>query len=148
MSALSSFLGDKLLGESGKTSVDTQSLDLVPVVALYFSAHWCPPCKLFTGKLRNAYNEINADSKRLEIVWISGDEEEDEFDDYFKEMPWLAMPFESDNCDIDREEVSEKYDIASIPQLIILEKDGSIRSASGKKEIEDHGAGAFNIWNA
>ena len=143
MSNFVDFLGDILKGEKGKTEVATTTLDNAPVVALYFSAHWCPPCKMFTGKLRQFYNEINADSKKLEIVWISGDEEEEEFDDYFEEMPWLAMPFEPED---DREEVSEKFDISSIPQLIILNKDGSVKSKTGKKEVEDHGTAAYNNW--
>ena len=143
MAALTSFLGEKLLGEHGKSSHETTTLDNVPVIALYFSAHWCPPCKMFTGKLKKFYNEINADSKQLEIVWISGDEEEEEYDDYFEEMPWLAMPFEPEE---EREDVSEKFNISSIPQLIVLNKDGSVKSKTGKKDVEDQGVGAFANW--
>ena len=133
MSNFKSFLGESLLSEKGKGNVETASLDQVPVVALYFSAHWCPPCKMFTPKLRQFYNEINSSSKRLEIVWISADEDEEEFNEYFEEMPWLSMPFDPSDL---REEVSEKFDISSIPQLIVLNKDGSVRSATGKAEVE------------
>ena len=146
MSSLIPFIGEKVLTEHGKSSVDTASLDNVPVIALYFSAHWCPPCKMFTGKLRQFYNAVNAESKKLEIVWISGDEEEEEFEDYFEEMPWVAMPFESDNDEIDREEVQDKFDVNSIPQLYILNKDGTVKSKTGKKDVEDHGVDAYNNW--
>ena len=142
MSAFIDFLGEKLSGPQN-TTVETTSLDSVPVVALYFSAHWCPPCKMFTGKLKKFYNEVNANSKKLEIVWISGDQDEEEYDDYFEDMPWIAMPFELED---EREDVNEKFDIASIPQLIVLNKDGTAKTKSGKKEVEDHGVGAFNNW--
>jgi nucleoredoxin len=29
----------------------------------------------------------------LEIVFVSCDEDQDAFDEYFKEMPWKALPF-------------------------------------------------------
>ena len=144
MSNFTSFLGESLLSEKGKGNVETTTLDQVPVVALYFSAHWCPPCKMFTPKLRQFYNEVNSSSKRLEIVWISADEDEEEFNEYFEEMPWLSMPFDPSEL---REEVSEKFDIASIPQLLILNKDGSVKSATGKAEVEQKGASAFDSWH-
>ena len=31
------------------------------VVGLYFSAHWCPPCRGFTPKLAEAYKAITAE---------------------------------------------------------------------------------------
>jgi nucleoredoxin len=30
------------------------------VVGLYFSAHWCPPCRGFTPNLVAKYNELKA----------------------------------------------------------------------------------------
>ena len=37
------------------------------VVGLYFSAHWCPPCRGFTPQLANYYAS-NLKAKGLEIV--------------------------------------------------------------------------------
>ena len=144
MSNFTSFLGDSLLSDKGKGNVETSSLDQVPVVALYFSAHWCPPCKMFTPKLRQFYNEVNSTSKRLEIIWVSADEDEQEFNEYFEEMPWLSIPFEPT---VLREDVSEKFDIPSIPQLVILNKDGTVKSSTGKTEVEQKGVSAFDSWH-
>merc|ERR1711915_49463 len=62
-------------------------------VALYFSAHWCPPCRVFTPKLIEVYNELKERGEVFEVVFISSDEDEDAFKDYYSSMPWLALPF-------------------------------------------------------
>ena len=54
--------------------------------------HNCPPCREFTPILAELYNEVNADGKILEIVFGSGDKTQEEFDEYFGEMPWIALP--------------------------------------------------------
>lgn len=62
---------------------------------LYFSAHWCPPCRGFTPVLAKKYEDWKkAGANNFEIVFISSDRDEASFNDYFKEMPWLAMDFE------------------------------------------------------
>jgi nucleoredoxin len=62
-------------------------------VALYFSAHWCGPCQAFTPKLADVYNELKDRAEEFEIVFISSDEDQETFEEYFKSMPWLALPF-------------------------------------------------------
>ena len=50
--------GAALLRKDGsRVSVDALQGKMV---ALYFSAHWCPPCRGFTPKLKAFYDEVNA----------------------------------------------------------------------------------------
>lgn len=57
-------------------------------------AHWCPPCRRFTPKLAQFYESNKSKFENsFEIVFISFDEDEDGFNEYFKEMPWKALPF-------------------------------------------------------
>jgi hypothetical protein len=57
-------------------------------------AHWWPPCQKLTPKFAKAYNEINDNLKnKLDIVFISLDKNEESFNEYFKDMPWKALPF-------------------------------------------------------
>lgn len=73
--------------------VDTKTLTTDNViVGLYFSAHWCPPCRGFTPKLVDFYNKFQ--NRNLEIVFVSSDKDEEQFTEYFQEMPWCALPFE------------------------------------------------------
>ena len=46
---------------------------------LYFSAHWCPPCRGFTPELAKTYAKLKADGKDFELVFISSDRSEDGF---------------------------------------------------------------------
>merc|ERR1711998_579251 len=63
-------------------------------VGLYFSAHWCPPCRGFTPVLSKAYTD-HLKANNLEIVFVSSDRDEAAFKSYYGEQPWLALPFTS-----------------------------------------------------
>lgn len=79
---LSTLLGEKLLTESkgGKKNTKTLLKDKA-VVALYFSASWCPPCKTFSPLLREFYNAAAKDNG-LEVVYVSSDKDVASFEDY------------------------------------------------------------------
>eukprot|EP00961_Rhodomonas_salina_P254156 3434805-Rhodomonas_salina.2 len=64
------------------------------IVGIYFSAHWCGPCRSFTPKLVAMYEELKAGGKKFEVIFVSSDKDQDAFDKYFGSMPWLALPFE------------------------------------------------------
>ena len=38
-----------------------------------------------------SYNKLKANGKNFEIVFVSWDKDEDEFEDYYKDMPWMAI---------------------------------------------------------
>ena len=65
------------------------------VVGLYFSAHWCPPCRAFTPKLADWYNKLKGGEigEKFEIVFLSSDRDEKSFNEYFGEMPWHAVSY-------------------------------------------------------
>jgi nucleoredoxin len=55
----------------------------------------CGPCRGFTPVLAEYYKK-NHDSKKLEIVFVSADQNDAKFKEYFAEMPWLAVSFDED----------------------------------------------------
>ena len=99
MATISSFLGEKVIKKiSGDEVIEVETVSFSgagKVVGIYFSAHWCPPCRAFTPKLAEWYNKIkngpNADN--FEIVFLSSDRDEGSFKEYFNEMPWHAVSF-------------------------------------------------------
>jgi len=60
---------------------------------IYFSAHWCPPCRGFTPKLAEKYEQLQKEG--FTIIFASWDQDSDAFNGYYAEMPWAAFPFES-----------------------------------------------------
>merc|ERR1712216_834196 len=74
-------------------------------VGIYFSAHWCPPCRGFTPKLAEMYNN-GLKEAGLEIVFVSSDRDQESFNEYLAEMPWLAVPFEKRDI---KDQLSKKF---------------------------------------
>ncbi len=78
----------ELFGESLKTKAGTASTEEALVgkklVGVYFSAHWCPPCRGFTPILAEFYNDVKKrDASNLEIIFITSDRDEASFNDYY-----------------------------------------------------------------
>ena len=49
--SVSKLFGTVLASRSGELVDTTGSLSSAGVIGIYFSAHWCPPCRIFTPKL-------------------------------------------------------------------------------------------------
>ena len=128
-SALTSLLGAKLASSSG--TVATANMLAGKIVGLYFSAHWCPPCRGFTPKLVEAYKK-HLKAKGMEIVFVSSDQNESAFKSYFCEMPWLALPFSERKI---KAQLSEKFGVQGIPTLVLLNSDGTLLAKDGRAKV-------------
>jgi len=109
-------------------------------VLLYFSTHWCTPCRAFLPKLIDAYHTIKTqDNDALEVVFISSDRDQDSFDELFAEMPWLALPF----GDSRKELLSRKFKVSSIPMLVAIGPSGQTISKEARDLVGLYGADAY-----
>jgi nucleoredoxin len=101
-------------------------------VALYFSAHWCPPCRAFTPSLVK-FRDENAD-KDFEIVFVSLDNSEDEKKTYITEMKmkWLTIPGAGSK---ESQGLAQKFQVRGIPALIVLRPDGSVVTENGREDV-------------
>jgi selenocysteine lyase/cysteine desulfurase/tRNA(Ile)-lysidine synthase TilS/MesJ len=126
-------LGPVLMSNDGKKLNTAGALKNAEVVGLYFSAHWCPPCKTFTPELSKRYVALKEAGKRLEIVFVSSDETARKCIEYHSEMPFLALPFrERDRKD----SLSEEFNVQGIPTLVLLDgKTGKVLNRQGRVAI-------------
>ena len=79
------FLGNNFVTKQG--SAGAEIFQGVGAIGIYFSAHWCPPCRGFTPVLGEFYNEVNSQGKQLEIVFVTSDKDDASFKDYYGSMP-------------------------------------------------------------
>jgi thiol-disulfide isomerase/thioredoxin len=102
------------------------------VIAVYFSAHWCPPCRQFTPALARVYSDMKAAGKKFEIVFVSSDQDESGFDTYFASMPWLAVPYESREV---KQRLGARFGVRAIPTLVLLYRNGGLITKDGRAAI-------------
>lgn len=133
-------LGTKFLAKS--ETVETSPLKENYITCLYFSAKWCPLCVTFTPILIDFYSEINIEEKLLEIIYVSRDKTKDEFEEIYKEMPWLAFPFGDSRI----KKLVDAHDVKGIPLLIVLKRNGEAATVHGKKDIMTEGYDVFQKW--
>lgn len=110
-----------LVDAEGKT-VDLATLK-GKTVAVYCSAHWCPPCRAFTPKL---VKFAPAMKEKLAVVFVSCDETKEKMFSYMKEtkMPWPAVPFKSAGG----QAIMKEQGVNGIPTLVVYDKDGKLLS--------------------
>jgi nucleoredoxin len=138
------FFGDKLVTADG-SEVSPDKL-AGKTVGIYFSAHWCPPCRQFTPMLVKTVNELKKDGKNFDVVFVSSDQSKENMLGYMTEtkMPWNALPFDSDK----KQSLASKYGVRGIPTLVIVDKDGKTVSINGRVEVMQKGTAAFEGWTS
>ena len=135
-------------------------------MALYFSAHWCPPCREFTPQLKTVYDEAKAAGKPFEVVFVSSDESPEGQAKYMTEAhgDWLAVRHDDPLREKLKEQYStfagrevEKFAAVSrkegIPTLIIVGPDGAelqmeknSACETGNSAITTQGVSIIDSW--
>merc|ERR1712141_736471 len=123
------FVGKELLTQSGKLVYAETALADKNVVACYFSAHWCPPCRQFTPMLKDFYEEAEG----IEIVFVSSDRSAEDMTSYMKEShgDWMAVEHNSAVAN----NLKQKYGVSGIPCLVVCKKDGTLVTKDGRAGV-------------
>ena len=99
MTNLTHYIGNELKTNNGDIVQTSVLMKERSFVGLYFAAEWCKDFDKFTEKLIFLQNEVPSDSQenktKLDIVVISSDKSEEDFDSYFSKLSvqWYAIQY-------------------------------------------------------
>jgi nucleoredoxin len=143
MPALTDLFGDTLATSDGSTISTTDALSGKKAVGIYFSAHWCGPCRGFTPKLAEWYKK-DLKALNFEIIFVSSDRDEDSFKSYHGEQPWLAVPFARRDV---KNALSKKYKVQGIPSFVIIDGEtGETITTDGRGAVSEDPTGKAFPW--
>ena len=124
------FKGHLVTLDNGRLKAfDVSTLKDVKYWAFYYSASWCPPCRAFTPRLVDFYNNFKKSHPNFELIFVNYDQTEDDMLAYMKtdEMTWPAVRF----SDIDDQRLAaKKYCGSGIPCLVLTDTNGKVLSDS------------------
>lgn len=141
--ALGNAIPSQLVDSSGK-AVSASSLQ-GKFVGVYFSAHWCPPCRAFTPALVK-FRDANV-GNNFEVLFVSADRSEGEKQQYIREagMKWPSVPGAGGPVQY---ELETRFHIPGYPTLVILAPDGTVVTSSGRDDIMNSPSSALAKWKA
>ena len=124
------YLPEEFDGKKGK--VKLSKVKESPLIGVYFSAHWCPPCRGFTPVLSKFYQVANKSKKKIEIIFVSFDRDEGQYKEYYDSMPWISFPFKDDK----KMKIAKDFEINGIPALLVFDKNGKLIDYDGRMSVQ------------
>jgi len=102
-----------------------------------------PPCKAFTPILAEAYMEWKEKGRSIEIVFISSDRDNNEFQGYYKDMPWLAVDLNNKDS---IKQLKSAFDVKGIPFFVILDENGNVIDNQARASVTNYGPSVIVNW--
>jgi nucleoredoxin len=102
------------------------------VIALYYSAHWCPPCRAFTPGLAKDYAKLAAAHPEFELIFVSSDRNEKAMEEY---MAWGSMNYPALEFGAkERNKTISGLAARGIPYLVVVDADGKELAGKGGED--------------
>jgi len=121
---------DILLRHEGTSNKEVNPVTIAgKIIFLYFSAHWCPPCRQYTPMMVAFYKQMKDLGKPLEVIFVSLDKSQKEFKNYFKTMPWLAVDYDSGLT----QDIAMRFQVSGVPSLRVISPSGKLIEADGTR---------------
>lgn len=139
-----------VIGDSFRRGDAVMNKDAITgkTLGIYFSAHWCPPCRGFTPTLATHYKAYKEKGLPFEVLFCSSDRDETSFESYYKEMvsqggDWLTLPWSAAE---QRQSLNELLEIQGIPCLVILDENGRVINKNARGAVGSDPTGEAFPW--
>ena len=144
--AVAELAKENLVLANGKSVKGAAALAKKKYIALYFSAHWCGPCRGFTPDLVKFRDNCVKKNLPFEVVFVSSDKGKDEMKEYMTgmDMKWPAIPYTSPL----REKIKSQFKVNGIPTLVILDGKGNVVSRDARWDVAMKGNEAYKRWQS
>lgn len=153
--------GHKLVNSKYEPVTSCIEIYQTPLICVLFACQWSSPCNVLIQDLIKLYEESNQGKKNLEIIQVTIDrdslpgegldltidevrkEEEMKFRNYISNKPWVFTVFNDDKNKV----LMKKFDISSVPQFIVLNRDCSVITYRGRQELAEEGYEVALKWS-
>ena len=141
--ALRGLFGSDLLTHEGKKA-DLADLN-GKIIAIYFSASWCPPCRAFSPLLVDLSDRLRAEGKPFALVLVGRDQSKQKALDYMEshKMTGYLIPPEADA----NKSLCTLYRVSGIPYLVIVDSDGNTIDSSARATVQSTPDSAWEKWS-
>jgi len=135
-------VGSTLNNPKGE-AVDARQVLSGKQVGLYFSSGSCPPCRDFTKRLKKCWRSVVDNGKDWEVVFVSVDRNEDEYNDYLQQLLWPGVPWRYKDI---RANLKRHFRVETVPALVMLDEEGKVITHDGREAVSNDEAGSSFPW--
>ncbi|GMS91280.1 hypothetical protein PENTCL1PPCAC_13455, partial [Pristionchus entomophagus] len=98
---------------------------------LYFSAHWCPPCRTFTPLLKKFYEELKKENAPFEISLLTKGNTQNKENRVPNWRHTSEFRLQSSLLQF----LSDKFGVCGIPTLVVVKPNGDLVTDSGEEDV-------------
>lgn len=114
------------------------------IVALYFGAGWCAPCREFIPDLRSVYEALRAEGADTELVFMSLDRSAGDMRRTMERahMPWPALDWRQ----LPHSPALRALASRGPPNLVLIDRDGRVLASAWDGERYRGPAAVLKTW--
>jgi nucleoredoxin len=134
--------GDSLLTDKGHKA-ELSELN-GKIIAVYFSASWCPPCRAFSPLLVKLSDRLRAEGKPFALVLVGRDQDKKKAVAYMKDHDmegYLVPPEAKEN-----RALCERYGVSGIPTLVIVDSSAKTIDRNARGTVQSTPDTAWDKW--